>query len=281
MTAVTRSQVLTIEAVQAGLRTRTVGRRLHLLEEVDSTNSVALTLAAAGAKDGTVVMAEGQTAGRGRQGRSWFSPPGDNLYSSLIVRRNVPRERLAAWLSWVPLASALALAHAVRDMAGLEPTVKWPNDVLIGTRKVSGVLCETAGFGAEAPVVVVGVGLNVNTPHDRFPEDLRETATSLAAEAGRPFDRAAILAELLNQLEAYLDRLLGPEIGALADEYRARCATLGRRVRVSLADGAVVTGLAESIGPDGALLVAPEGPPPITGERRLVEIRAGDVVHLR
>ncbi len=280
MTAVTRSQALTIEAVQAGLRTRAVGRPLHLLEEADSTNSVALALAAAGAADGTVVVAERQTAGRGRLGRVWFSPPGDNLYGSLILRRKVPREQLAAWLSWVPLASALALVHAVRDMTGLEPTVKWPNDVLIGTRKVAGVLCETASLGAEAPVVV-GVGLNVNTPLERFPEDLQETATSLAAEARRSFDRAAILAELLNQLEAHLDRLAGSEASGLADEYRARCATLGRRVRVSLADGAVVTGLAESIGPDGALLVAPEGPLPSPGERRFMEVRAGDVVHLR
>jgi BirA family biotin operon repressor/biotin-[acetyl-CoA-carboxylase] ligase len=274
MTRSTGEGAMTVPAIQMRLRTRAFGRRLHLLDEVGSTNEQALALLQQGEPDGTTVVADRQTAGRGRQGRSWHSPPGRNLYFSVILRRRVARRQLASWLPWVPLVSALAVARAVEAGTGLRPSLKWPNDLLLGARKVGGLLCESGALSSEEPAVVVGVGLNVNQPADAFPAELRDIATSLAVEAGQSFDRATLLAALLNELEPTQDRLLGPESRSVRDEYRTRCATLGRLVQVTLAGGESLVGSAEALGDDGALVVRPEG-----GEA--VEVRAADITHLR
>jgi BirA family biotin operon repressor/biotin-[acetyl-CoA-carboxylase] ligase len=275
----TGSSALTRESVTAALRTKTYGRSLHLLQQTGSTNTVALELAQQGAPHGTLVVAEQQTAGRGRLGRQWYSPPGDNLYCSLLLRLPA-NEGLPSWLSWIPLASASGSARGVERVTGLRLSLKWPNDLLVGARKVGGLLCEST-VSAQGTCVVVGIGLNVNTPQNAFPEDLQPIATSLAAETGRPHDRAAVLAALLLELEARLESLLAGAVEPLRREYMSLCTTLDRRVRVTLTGGTVIEGLAEAIGPDGSLQVLQEVPPCAHGERKVVDIRAGDVVHLR
>lgn len=277
MSAPTDFQALTPESVRAVLRTRKLGRILHLLEETPSTNTAALALAQTGAEEGTVVVAERQTAGRGRLGRRWFSPSGENLYCSVILRPTPAPDRMAEWLSWAPLISAVAAARAVQTVSGLSPSLKWPNDILVGHRKLGGVLCESNGSHTHGTFVVVGIGLNVNTKREDFPDELRAIATSLAAEAGHSFNRAVLLAALLAELEATAESLLLGKPTTLVHMYTARCSTLGRQVRVNLAGGESIEGLADSIAPDGSLRVIRDQS---TGGG-IIEVRAGDVIHLR
>jgi BirA family biotin operon repressor/biotin-[acetyl-CoA-carboxylase] ligase len=182
------------------------------------------------------------------------------------------------WLSWIPLIAALAVSRTVQGIAGLATTVKWPNDILIGTRKLGGVLCESSGLGTSHAVVIVGIGLNVNIRRDEFPDDLRDLATSLATEAQHPFDRNALLAALLLEMETRCEALVAGGHGDILKEYVLRCGTLGRRVLVELAHGEHVDGTAESVLPDGSLRVIRTS---AAGQRQTFDIRAGDVVHLR
>ncbi|MBM4134388.1 MAG: biotin--[acetyl-CoA-carboxylase] ligase [Nitrospira sp.] len=270
------TQPLIQEAIQALLRTKTFGRTLHVLQETTSTNQDAMKLAQQGASDGTVLVAETQTAGKGRLGRSWYSPPGDNLYCSVILR-NRPADNLTGWLSVIPLLSAVAVVRAIQRVADLKPSLKWPNDILAGDGKLGGLLCESSLAGLSATFVVVGIGLNVNGSREGFPEEIRGLATSIASETGRPCDRASLLASILMELELYSEALLTRPPETFLSEYARLCATLGRKVRVSLSEGQTIDGLADSIAPDGSLRIVRE--PAFGGG--LIEVRAGDVLHLR
>ncbi|MDQ6727836.1 MAG: biotin--[acetyl-CoA-carboxylase] ligase [Actinomycetota bacterium] len=209
--------------------------------EVASTNGLAADLARAGAADGTVVGAEHQTAGRGRRGRAWTSEPGSSLLVS-VVRRPVP--------PLLTLAAGVAAAGACRVVAGVETTLKWPNDVFVAGGKVGGILSELVGDAA-----VVGLGLNV---------DWRSALPPGAAALGPGVERAGLLVAWLTGL----DDVTGLDAADVLDRYRSLCSTVGRRVRVEL-PGETVAGLAEGVDDDGSLVV--------DGRR----ITAGDVVHLR
>jgi BirA family biotin operon repressor/biotin-[acetyl-CoA-carboxylase] ligase len=272
---------VTSHALTKALCTNTLGRSLHILEHTSSTNSTALTLAQDGAPDGTVVVAETQTLGRGRLGRPWYSPPGKNLYCSIVLRRSMSPKLISQWLSWVPLLSAVAVARAIQVISALRPSLKWPNDILLEHRKVGGLLCESSGTGTANACVIVGIGLNVNMWRDTFPEDLRDLATSLAAEAGRPFDRAVLLATLLSELELRYDAFSSSAGVDIKREYELRCASIGQRVRVDMANGEWLEGQADSIGDDGSLRVLVERSRNESQCGTLVAIRAGDVTHLR
>lgn len=275
MAALTDPPPLTAQAIRSLLHTASLGRDLRLLAVAGSTNQEAMLLAQQGAPDGTVVVADQQTAGKGRLGRSWHSPPGANIYCSVVLRRLPQTEQLPL----IPLLTAVAVALALQDVAGLPARLKWPNDVLLNGRKVGGVLCESAGVGQAGAVVVIGVGINVNGGAGGFPEDLRAMATSLAMELGHSLDRAAVLAAVLDHLEKALAPLMlpsPPPPESLLQEYVRLCSTLGRHVQVSLHGTETLEGLAESIAPDGSLRVLADPP---AGRR--VDVRAGDVIHLR
>lgn len=265
---------LTEQNLRTLLTTRTVGRHLRWYAELGSTNQEALRLVQEGCPDGTVVIADAQTAGRGRLGRTWHSPAGCNLYCSVVLARAPRPERLAEWLSWIPLVSGVAASEAVAAVAGLRPMLKWPNDILIGDRKVGGILCESSGVPS-APAVVVGIGLNLNGSRETFPSELARVATTVEAEIGRPVDRTRLAAELLSHMEVRLDELLARGAERLATEYRARCATLGKTVLAQLAEGQELVGVADTVGPTASLTVRSVQ----DGSRR--ELRAADIVHLR
>ena len=274
MTTPAAFQPLTAQKIRRALSTRTFGRSLQVLDEVPSTNTAAAAWAQENAPHGAVVVAECQTAGRGRLGRHWHSPSGNNLYCSIILRAMPAREQQPLWWSWIPLLAALALHRAVQVAAGLKPSVKWPNDILVGNRKLGGILCESSGVGTAHAVVVVGVGLNVNIREDEFPDELRPIATSLMIEARQPFDRAGLLATLLLELETRCESFLAGRHGDILKEYMLRCSTIGRRVRIELAHGEQMDGTAESIQPDGSLRI-------VRDDRTIADVRTGDVVHLR
>ena len=163
---------LNVHAIQSYLGTRSLGRRIELYERLESTNREAVALGQAGVEHGTLVLADAQTAGRGRMARSWFSPPGVNLYGSLVIRTTIEAPHLAAWLSWLPLMAALAAAEGIEIVSGLPIAVKWPNDLLINERKLGGILCESGAPAGAGPFQVIGIGINVNGVPEDFPEEL-------------------------------------------------------------------------------------------------------------
>ncbi len=249
------------------LDTHDLGQVLHSYEELGSTNDRARELAEEGAAHGEVVIAETQTAGRGRRGRAWISPPHRNLYFSAVLRPELPPSRAAE----LTLVASLAVCDALRS-AGVAAGIKWPNDVLAGGRKIAGILTELAAEPEKVDWVVIGVGVNVNARAEDFPEELRGEATSVAIERGLPAPRALLAAACLGRLEAWLDAHAERGFAPIRDAWRERSVTLGREVLVRT-DGRELAGRAEDIDDLGALLVrTPE---------RVERILAGDVQLLR
>ena len=234
------------------------------VEETGSTNGDVMRLARSGSPDGTVLVADHQTAGRGRAGRTWTAPPGGSLLLSVLLR---PPPHLAGLAS---MAMGLAAADAIEATASFRPKLKWPNDLVWpgdGTtddRKLAGILAEAHWPSPDDVAVVVGIGINVNWPSD-LPDELAEIATAVNHIAGHDVDRELLLVDLLLDLDRRYEQLGSPD---LLDAWRSSSATLGRRVRVELGHE-TVEGIALDITAEGHLLV---------DER---EITVGDVMHLR
>ena len=279
MLPLTTSQPLSVTNIQVILTTKALGWNLHIFEETSSTNVVALQLAAEGAEHGTVVIAERQTAGRGRLGRQWYSPAHHNLYCSIILQMKLSPTQVL----WLPLITGIAIAQTVEQKAGLRPSLKWPNDILIGRRKIGGILCESTNHDKKDGAVIIGIGLNVNAGKDTFPLNLQESATSLVIETEHMFDRHGLVATLLSHLETYLERLLSEDPRQLKQMYLARCLTIGRTITIQMNDGEQLEGVAQDIALDGALCVLPLADPskPHTTDRSVIEIRSGDVTYVR
>lgn len=226
--------------------------RLLIRETVESTNDEVRMLAHAGAPDGLIILAERQTAGRGRRGAAWFSPAGECLAFSVLVRPDEPK---ALWPR-LALAAGLAVTEAVESF-GLQAGIKWPNDVWIGQRKVAGILVE-----AGADFAVVGIGLNVNSME--FPPEVAEIATSLRLEASRNFSRAEVLREIISKF-ALRQRQIERDFDALVSAVRLRCVLTGNRVSLATANGPRV-GTVEGIADSGELLLRTEN-----GLERLIQ----------
>lgn len=233
---------------------------LRVLESVGSTNAEALAWAAAGAPHLAAVVADAQTAGRGRLDRRWHSPPGRNLYLSVVLRGDPETLRRTPWVGAVAVRTCLA-----RSLL-LPVFIKWPNDILVAGRKVCGILAEA--LLEPAPAAVLGIGLNVNLDAHEFPADLRHPASSLKLLAGHAFARGPLLAEMLDEVAAAFARAVrSPQ--DLMDETRRHCLTLGRQVEVALG-GQTLHGTAFALDDDGALLVRDD-----TG--RMHAVSAGEV----
>lgn len=211
------------------------------LDTAPSTQEVAFNLAAQGAVDRTVVVADHQTAGRGRRGRPWLDEPGAGLLASILLRPSLP---VARWPLY-GFVTAVAVAEALRAAAGLDARLKWPNDVLVHGRKIAGVLLETRG----EPVLVIGVGVNVS--QQEFPPDLAGLATSVALAGGRPVDRDALLDAVLVAFDCWRGRLEREGFEPVRTRWSELSETLGRQVRVGAASGRALR-----LDADGALVVA-------------------------
>jgi BirA family biotin operon repressor/biotin-[acetyl-CoA-carboxylase] ligase len=238
---------------------------VRVVAQTGSTHADVVALARAGAPEGTVLVAESQTAGRGRLDRAWLAPPRSGLTFSVLLRPPFP---VARW-SWLPLLAGLAVLAPVRRLGDVDAGLKWPNDVLVGERKLAGVLAERVG-----DAVVLGVGLNVSLRRDELPTP---TATSLALEGSLLADRDPLLRAVLRDLADRYDRLRrlagDPQAAGLRAEYLAACRTLGRRVSVRLPGDRRLDGEAVDVDADGRLVV--RGPDGDTA------LGAGDVVHVR
>ncbi len=251
------------EAGDAGV----IGHEILWYDTLPSTNDAARMLAEQGAAEGTVIVAEAQTAGRGRLGRTWSSPVG-GLWTSVLLRPRLPADRIPL----IGLAAAVATAAAIEETTGLRPRLKWPNDVLVGGRKVAGLLLESGPLrsaGQTPAWLALGIGINANVPPGALPDRPRYPAASLAAVSGHPVGRGPLLRAALRQLDRAYRELQTQDGAGTLGRWRALSETLGRVVRVATAS-ATVDGVARDIDGMGALLIqARDG-----AEHRIV---AGDV----
>ncbi len=254
-------------AISERLDTESFGRTMYVFSEVGSTNEAANELASNGAPHGTVVIADSQTRGRGRMGRKWLSPPGCNLYISVILRPALPA-RDAPFITFV---ASIAL-HEAATGAGVKASIKWPNDLLAGVKKAAGVLTEMEVEGEKAKYMVVGIGVNLNMTDKMLAAELGEVAseaTSFLVASGREVDREAFAASLINQLEKRYTEFMSAGKGPIIQQWTKRCGLIGRQVEVCEGDS-VTRGVAEGINGAGHLLLRKTG-----GE--VEEIGTGDV----
>ncbi len=265
--------MIKIELVQDHLRTSatTVGCDIRLLGSVPSTNSVLRELAKAGAPEGTVVIADEQTAGHGRLQKSWFSPPGVNLYASVLFRPTIALREVPAF----SFVTSLALADAIAA-EGLTPAIKWPNDVLVGRRKVAGTLVECASSGKKVDHVIVGVGVNLNVKAATLIKALgaqARAAGSLAEAAGREIDRSAFAANFLGFLDRWARTYAERGPGPVLDAWKDRDILTGRRVQVR-GEGEAYDGRVLGVDREGYLVLRdPRGTRRrvLTGEVRIAD----------
>jgi BirA family biotin operon repressor/biotin-[acetyl-CoA-carboxylase] ligase len=260
--------VLTSLELTSGLRTKRIGCQITSVRQTESTNLLAFRLAENSAREGTVVIAEAQTDGKGRLGRRWESPPGVNLYCSVILRPPMSPV-MAPQLTFL---SAVAVARAIEEVVRLHPTIKWPNDILLHGQKVAGLLNEMSAETDTIHCVVLGIGVNINMLREQFPSDLRQPATSLLLEKGVSVNRVDFARALLTSLDVLYDDYLCHGFTAIREEWLSRSTVQGRRVRVSFGNWGT-DGVVTGVDNDGALLLARKDGTP---ERVL----AGDVTIL-
>jgi BirA family biotin operon repressor/biotin-[acetyl-CoA-carboxylase] ligase len=253
------------EELRTGLAVKVVGREIRYLAATDSTNRQACALAEDGAAEGLVVIADQQSDGKGRLGRSWVSPPGVNLYLSVVLRPPLPPQA-APQLTFL---SALAVSRAITAVSGLVPNHKWPNDVLINGHKVAGLLNEMSAESDRIRYVVLGIGVNLNMTPVQFPADLRTPATSLLIAGGRPVGRADFARTLLTEIDALYASYLRHGPAPVMAAWEAHCDLVGKPVTVE-GQGTPLHGVVAGIDHDGALLLQ-------LADGSTVRVLAGDV----
>ncbi len=249
----------------ADLGTKVVGSDIVFLPQTDSTNLQARLLAEQGAADGTVVIADQQSSGKGRMGRYWISPKGVNLYLSIILRPDI-QLRHATQMTFL---TAVAVAEAIESCGSFTPQLKWPNDVLLNGKKVAGLLNELNAETEQIHFMILGVGVNLNMTDDQFPADLRTPATSLLLAGGKRISRLEFARTLLQKTDQHYARYLAEGFAPILAAWEKRCNMLGRRVEVDYQHSRL-TGVVKGLDEAGALLLTlPNG-----AEERVL---AGDV----
>lgn len=239
------------EDVKSRLRTKVLGCQVHCLDEVDSTQNVASSLIREGAPEGTLVIAERQSTGRGRLGRHWHSPKGKGIYMSLVMKPEIPLHMTPH----LTLLAAVALARAIRkEIPGLSPGIKWPNDLLIHDKKISGILLESSAENESLQYIVAGVGISCNFEPEDYTEELKERATSLLIESGTKVDRAGLIAEFLLQLEELYELYAQQGFGPIRTLWEASSVTLGRQIR-SITSSGTYEGTAVGLDDWGGLIL--------------------------
>ena len=242
--------LMSADEIKEGLGTAILGKEIISYAQTGSTNDVALDLAAGGAQEGTLVVAESQTRGRGRRNRKWLAPMGTSILASLILRPPITGHEAQS----ITITSAAAVAQAIRNITQLPALIKWPNDVVIGDRKVSGILTEMRTERGWVSFLVVGIGVTVNIPRDQLPAEIMDIATSLSAELGRNLSRIALLQEILRQLEQRYAKVKEREVDTLIDEWKKLSATVGRQVQL-ITSGRIIRGQAVDMDETGSLLI--------------------------
>ena len=266
------SDLLLVNEIQEGLNTGIFGRgHIAYFRETDSTNLRAKLLASDGAPEGTVVVAESQTRGRGRRGRNWFSPSGGGIYTSIILRPSITPNEAPK----LTLMASVAVAEALLSMTSLNINIKWPNDILIKGKKIAGILTEISMEMDRIDYIVIGVGINVNTHRKSLPPDIHDIATSIFMETGKPFPRIALLRAYLEWLEIYYDTFKTRGFEPVMNRWKNLADIIGHRVSVDMIDRMRV-GEVLDVDKDGFLILKEDGGNMeriISGDVTLIESR--------
>ena len=251
--------------IKSGLGTKTIGKNIYYFDSLDSTMDTAMQLGIKSAAEGTIVLSEAQSKGRGRLGRDWASPKYKGIYLSLILRPQIPPTQLPV----LTLLTAVSICEALELSCGLEVKIKWPNDIFINNKKLGGILTELNAEMDQVRFVVIGVGLNIN--NDK--KSLLPAATSLAVEKGESFNRVRVLQQILKNIEDNYTQLKNNGPGFIIEQWRHSNITLGRRVKINF-HKEHIEGEAVDIDSDGALLLRKDS-------GIIQRVTAGDVTHCR
>lgn len=238
-----------IDGLKTGLKTNIIAKKIIYFDEITSTNDIAFALANNGAVDGTLVIADSQTTGKGRLNRKWFSPKGKSILASLILRPQMP----ISYSGNMILMVTLSIVHSIRHITNLEAMIKWPNDIVVNSKKVSGVLVESKIERNHVDFFVVGFGINVNISKDEFPKEIIDIATSINIELGFEVSRTQLLQEVLHQIESRYIRITD-DLTNFFQEWKDFSITIGQRVKIEKPD-AIIFGKALDIDKNGALIV--------------------------
>ncbi len=244
---------ITADELRLGLKTNFIGKNVHYEESVESTQKIAHRLAYENAPEGTVIIAEEQQVGRGRMGRKWHSPKYTGIWMSIILRPNIPLPKAPQ----LTLLAAVAIVQAIEEYTGLLPEIKWPNDILINGKKITGILTELEAEADRINSVIIGIGMNVNQTKEDFPSELQEIATSLLLEKGERISRAELIKGIFNNLEKlyllYLDEGFLP-IKLLWESYAI---SIGKKITARTLTNSII-GTARGITEDGVLIIEDE-----------------------
>lgn len=257
------------DSISTGLNTRLIGNKIHFFETLPSTNEKLYKLALSGAKEGSVVIADSQSAGKGRLGRRWFSPEGKNIYTSALVRPDMP----ASEAPRLTLVCAVALHETIAGFISnnIEFGIKWPNDLLTRSRKCAGILTEMKNKRQAVDFVVVGIGINVNLKQSDIPADLRHIATSLQIETGKESSREAIIQKLYFNIEKWYKEYLQNGFAPIAKAWNNYSIINGKQIKTSASSSVdAQKGIAMGVNNDGELLID-------TGSAGIKTITCGEI----
>ena len=260
---------LNAESLRKQLAGKMIGHRLLYYDEIGSTNDEAFRLGEEGAPEGTVLLAESQSSGKGRMQRIWYSPPGANIYTSMILRPPVGTIRVTQ----IPIAAGVAAAETINDFCPGRAWIKWPNDVLIGGKKVCGILAQIKMSGQAVDFIVVGIGINVNLDREQFPQDIQEIATSLAMEAGREISRPELIFRLYENMAKWYRELTRNGFNTVRERWLNLSEMIGKTVSVMFQNESV-RGKAMGLDEDGALILR-------TTNNQNMTVSAGDATILK
>lgn len=260
---------LQIDQVREGAEKRRLGKQIHYFVELESTNTYAFKRAQEGGAEGEIVVSEGQTHGKGRMGRHWVSPAYVNLYFSVILRPKFP----PACAPQLTLMSAVALAETFQSFVPQTPEIKWPNDIMVGGKKLAGILAESSCESNKILFVIIGMGVNLNYPHELMPEGIRKTATSTLILTQKEMDRSAFMRRLIHNLDQCYGELEDNGFAPLARRWESFFHLKGKKVRIEMGSpsGQPIWGRAVGIDEDGALLL-------VDDQGAMIRIVAGEVI---
>jgi BirA family biotin operon repressor/biotin-[acetyl-CoA-carboxylase] ligase len=239
------------EEIELGLNTKLLGRKIIFYPKLSSTQDMAKELAGQGEREGTVIIAENQTHGRGRKGREWSSPPLQGIYVSIILRPEIKPSQAFQ----IPLIAGVAVVQAIKRVTPLDPKIKWPNDIIINGKKAGGILTEMSAEIDVTDYVILGIGLNVNTQESNFPKEIRKVATSLAEQYGEPVSRVKLLQILFSELELLYTQFKAHGFEPIRERWKALSNTIGAWVEIIEMEHKKLEGEAIDIDSDGALII--------------------------
>ncbi|WP_449536721.1 biotin--[acetyl-CoA-carboxylase] ligase [Ferdinandcohnia sp. Marseille-Q9671] len=246
----TKPDKITNNEIQLGLKTEVLGRNIHFEESVTSTQQIAHRLAYEGAIEGTIVVAEEQTTGRGRLDRAWYSPKHTGIWMSMILRPQIPPSKAPQ----LTLLAAVGVVQAIQEVTGLEPDIKWPNDILLNQKKLVGILTELQAETDRINSVIIGIGINVNQDINHFPESLHHIASSLSIEKGENIDRAKLIQTILLKIEKLYNEYLQHGFKVVKLLWESYATSIGKNIVARTLSGSI-EGKALGINDEGVLLI--------------------------